>query len=77
MEFCPQSCHNVERWFRPVASPIVIQAALPGSFLRLFIFLAGRLRRLRPLAGIPYGDDIPLRFAAGMMSQYPFGAQVR
>jgi len=32
-------------------------AAISSSFLRLNLFPVGRLRRPRPSAGIPYGDD--------------------
>ena len=38
-------------------------AHIPGSFLRLVIFLVGRLRRPRPSAGIPYRGRVAIRWA--------------
>jgi len=37
---------------------------IPSSFPRLSLFLVGRLRRPRPSAGIPFGDDGANRWLA-------------
>ena len=48
--------YGLAQQFRPTkrAPDAGDSAAIPSSFLRLSIFLAGRLRRPHPSAGIPY-----------------------
>jgi len=45
-------------------------AHIPSSFLCLIFFLAGRLRRPRPSAGIPYGDDGANRWHAPCIPEH-------
>ena len=57
-----ESCVTKKRLTRR-APDVWESARFSSSFLRLFIFPVGRLRRPCPSAGIPFGDDGANRWA--------------